>query len=85
MCILLCICVVVVCIDVVSIYIYIYFSLSISLSIYIYVGNGYTIESIARFYIGEIALALHYLHDVMHIVYRDLKPENILIDQSGHV
>jgi len=47
--------------------------------------NGVTIEDICRFYAAEIALTLHYLHDVMHICYRDLKPENILIDHAGHV
>lgn len=47
--------------------------------------KGVSIDNIVRFYAAEIALALHYLHDVMHICYRDLKPENILIDHAGHV
>jgi len=38
----------------------------------------------ARFYAGEITLALAYLHQ-LGVVYRDLKPENILIDCEGHV
>jgi len=38
----------------------------------------------ARFYAGEILLALSYLHAV-NIAYRDLKPENVLIDMDGHV
>lgn len=41
-------------------------------------------EAQARHYIGEIVLALEYLHNA-GIVYRDLKPENILLDGSGHV
>lgn len=38
----------------------------------------------ARFYAGEIILALAYLH-AMNAIYRDLKPENILITSDGHV
>jgi len=41
-------------------------------------------ESRARFYSGEILLALEFLHN-KDIVYRDLKPENILLDQDGHI
>lgn len=41
-------------------------------------------ESRARFYAGEISLALGYLHS-LNIVYRDLKPENILLDAQGHI
>jgi serine/threonine protein kinase len=37
-----------------------------------------------KLYIGELALALKYLHS-QGIVYRDLKPENILLDEDGHV
>ncbi len=47
--------------------------------------GGTLSETCAKFYAAEIALALHYLHDTMHIVYRDLKPENILLDCFGHV
>ncbi|KAL0481556.1 serine/threonine-protein kinase RAC [Acrasis kona] len=36
-----------------------------------------------RFYIGEIFLAIEYLH-TKNIIYRDLKPENIVLDGKGH-
>lgn len=38
----------------------------------------------ARFYVGEILIALNYLHS-NGIMYRDLKPENILLDEEGHI
>nr|CCD12967.1 unnamed protein product [Trypanosoma congolense IL3000] len=38
----------------------------------------------AKFYCGEIALALGYLH-AHDIIYRDLKPENAVLDKDGHV
>ena len=41
-------------------------------------------ESGIQFYIGEIILALHYLHSC-GIMYRDLKPGNVLVDQDGHI
>mmetsp|Transcript_30363 Transcript_30363/g.34501 ORF Transcript_30363/g.34501 Transcript_30363/m.34501 type:complete len:377 (+) Transcript_30363:45-1175(+) len=41
-------------------------------------------EARTRFYAGEIALALEYLHS-KGVVYRDLKPENILLDHEGHI
>jgi len=40
-------------------------------------------EDEARFFIGEIILAIEYIHK-LNVVYRDLKPENILIDAEGH-
>ncbi|GAA5853039.1 hypothetical protein JCM3766R1_000850 [Sporobolomyces carnicolor] len=41
-------------------------------------------ESRVRYYVGEIVLAIEYLHE-KGVVYRDLKPENILLDSNGHV
>jgi len=38
----------------------------------------------ARYYAGEIVLALGYLHS-FYIAYRDLKPENLLIDCTGNL
>lgn len=41
-------------------------------------------EERARFYIIEVIIALHYLHE-QNCIYRDLKPENILLDKTGHI
>jgi serine/threonine protein kinase len=41
-------------------------------------------ESVVRFYIAEIVLAVESLHK-KKIIHRDLKPPNILIDSKGHV
>ena len=45
--------------------------------------KGVLDESIARFYLAEVILALEYLHD-SEIIYRDLKPANVLIDSDFH-
>ena len=41
-------------------------------------------EHTMRVYVGEIALAIDYMHSKM-IIHRDLKPENILLDEDGHI
>ena len=41
-------------------------------------------EHSLRIYIGELSLAIAYMHSKM-IIHRDLKPENILLDEDGHI
>ncbi|XP_049838505.1 citron rho-interacting kinase [Schistocerca gregaria] len=46
--------------------------------------DGVLSEELCRFYLSELALAIHSLH-TMGYVHRDIKPENILIDLCGHL
>lgn len=41
-------------------------------------------EENARFYIAEIAIALHQIHK-LGFVHRDVKPDNMLITTTGHI
>ncbi|KAL4486381.1 hypothetical protein ABPG72_007167 [Tetrahymena utriculariae] len=41
-------------------------------------------ESVAKFYIAEIVVAIHNLHQI-GIIHRDLKPDNLLLDSQGHL
>ena len=41
-------------------------------------------NDLARFYIAELILGVHSLHE-NDIIHRDLKPDNILLDSTGHI
>jgi protein kinase A len=41
-------------------------------------------ETKAKFYAGQVLLALEFLHN-KQIIHRDLKPENLLINQDGYL
>ena len=51
---------------------------------FVYRQVGMFTEPQARFYIGEVILALEYLHE-QQIIFRDLKPENCMLSHTGHV
>lgn len=46
--------------------------------------KGIILEKEARFYLGELVLAIEFLHN-NGVIHRDLKPENVLLRKDGHV
>ncbi|XP_043962989.1 serine/threonine-protein kinase MRCK beta isoform X5 [Gambusia affinis] len=41
-------------------------------------------EDMARFYVAEMVLAIHSIHQQQYI-HRDIKPDNVLLDVNGHI
>ena len=46
--------------------------------------KGIILEKEAKFYMGELVLAIEFLHN-NGVIHRDLKPENVLLRRDGHV
>ena len=53
-----------------------------SLRHHLLVANRFSTEA-AKHWIGQVLLAIEYLHG-HRIIYRDLKPDNIILDMRGH-
>ncbi|XP_076611887.1 serine/threonine-protein kinase MRCK beta isoform X6 [Chaetodon auriga] len=41
-------------------------------------------EDMAKFYVAEMVLAVHSIHQ-QHYIHRDIKPDNVLLDVNGHI
>ncbi|KAM9840479.1 serine/threonine-protein kinase MRCK beta isoform 2-T2 [Aulostomus maculatus] len=41
-------------------------------------------EDMAKFYVAEMVLAIHSIHQ-QHYIHRDIKPDNVLLDVNGHI
>ncbi|XP_060947210.1 serine/threonine-protein kinase MRCK beta isoform X2 [Limanda limanda] len=41
-------------------------------------------EDMAKFYVAEMVLAIHSIHEQKYI-HRDIKPDNVLLDVNGHI
>ncbi|XP_070704875.1 serine/threonine-protein kinase MRCK beta [Pempheris klunzingeri] len=41
-------------------------------------------EDMSRFYVAEMVLAIHSIHQ-QHYIHRDIKPDNVLLDVNGHI
>uniref|UniRef100_H3CGT2 non-specific serine/threonine protein kinase n=1 Tax=Tetraodon nigroviridis TaxID=99883 RepID=H3CGT2_TETNG len=41
-------------------------------------------EDMAKFYLAEMVLAIHSIHQ-QHYIHRDIKPDNVLLDMNGHI
>lgn len=46
--------------------------------------KGIILEKEAKFYLGELALGIEFLHN-NGVIHRDLKPENVLLRKDGHI
>ena len=47
--------------------------------------NVHICEKNARKIFTQLALALDYLHNEVHVIHRDIKPQNVLIDKNNNI